>query len=88
MVSLIITALGVVVGFPLLTAACAAAHHHPPIPLFSSALLPLAAAVFGVLRGGERPCPMFWLFSGSAVRLSCGFAVSRGGGDDRSGDLH
>lgn len=26
-------------------------------------LLPLATAVFGVLRGGERPWPVFWVFS-------------------------
>jgi drug/metabolite transporter (DMT)-like permease len=26
-------------------------------------LLPLATALFGVIRGGERPKPAFWLFS-------------------------
>lgn len=26
-------------------------------------LLPLSTAIFGVLRGGERPKPAFWLFS-------------------------
>ncbi len=26
-------------------------------------LLPLATAIFGVIRGGERPKPIFWIFS-------------------------
>ena len=41
-----------------------AAHHHGAIPSCFVGLLPLATAIFGILRGGERPQPAFWLFSG------------------------
>jgi drug/metabolite transporter (DMT)-like permease len=60
--SLAIVALGVVIGFPLLTALAlqeiTAAHS-----VVFIGLLPLTTAIFGVLRGGERPRPAFWLFS-------------------------
>ena len=63
LIPLAIVALGVVVGFPLLTALAlqyvTAAHS-----IVFVGLLPLATAIFGVLRGGERPRPAFWLFSG------------------------
>ncbi len=86
MVSLIITALGVVVGFPLLTA-LALQHITSAHSIVFIGLLPLATAVFGVLRGGERPRPMFWLFSGLGSAFVVGFAVSRGGGATSIGDL-
>ena len=41
-------------------------------------LLPLATAIFGVLRGGERPRPAFWLFSCLGSALVAGFALSQG----------
>ena len=65
---LIITSLGVVVGFPLLTA-LALQHVTSAHSLVFIGLLPLSTASFGVLRGGERPRPLFWLFSciGSAM---------------------
>lgn len=67
-VSLCVIALGVVVGFPLLTA-LALKHITAAHSIVYVGLLPLATAVFGVIRGGERPKPAFWLFSilGSAV---------------------
>lgn len=56
--SLAIVALGVVVGFPLLTAF--ALQHIPSArSIVFIGLLPLATAFFGVLRGGEQPRPMF-----------------------------
>ena len=61
--SLAIVALGVVVGFPLLTA-LALQHITAAHSIVFIGLLPLATAIFGVLRGGERPKPAFWLFSG------------------------
>ncbi|RUU06387.1 DMT family transporter [Mesorhizobium sp. USDA-HM6] len=77
LVSLVIVALGVVVGFPLLTALAlkhvAAAHS-----IVFVGLLPLATAIFGVLRGGERPRPAFWLFSCVGSALVAGFALSQG----------
>src|SRR3546814_17354185 len=44
-------------------------------------LLPLATAIFGVLRGGERPKPVFWLFSILGAAAVAGFALY--GSDDR-----
>lgn len=41
-------------------------------------LLPLATAAFGVLRGGERPRPAFWLFSILGSALVVTFALSQG----------
>lgn len=83
---LAIVALGVVVGFPLLTA-LALQHITSARSIVFIGLLPLATAVFGVLRGGERPKPLFWLFSclGSATVVA--FALSGGGAGATSGDL-
>ena len=55
-VSLAIVALGVVIGFPLLTA-LALQHITSAHSIVFIGLLPLATAIFGVLRGGERPKP-------------------------------
>lgn len=60
--SLILTAIGGVVGFPLLTA-MALQHVTSAHSIVFVGLLPLSTAVFAVLRGGERPRPLFWLFS-------------------------
>lgn len=72
-----IVALGVVVGFPLLTALAleriTSAHS-----IVFIGLLPLATAIFGVLRGGERPRPAFWLFSCLGSALVVGYALSQG----------
>ncbi|MGB5902616.1 MAG: DMT family transporter [Xanthobacteraceae bacterium] len=84
--SLAIVALGVVVGFPLLTA-LALQHVTSAHSIVFIGLLPLATAIFGVLRGGERPKPLFWLFSciGSATVIA--FALSNGGSASLAGDL-
>jgi drug/metabolite transporter (DMT)-like permease len=86
LLSLVIVALGVVVGFPLLTAFAlqyvTAAHS-----IVFIGLLPLATAVFGVLRGGERPKPMFWLFSCLGSATVAGFALCAGGEISVAGDL-
>ncbi|MBN8972682.1 MAG: DMT family transporter [Rhizobiales bacterium] len=84
--SLAIVALGVVVGFPLLTA-LALQHVTSAHSIVFIGLLPLATAIFGVLRGGERPKPLFWLFSciGSATVIA--FALSNGGSGSLAGDL-
>jgi drug/metabolite transporter (DMT)-like permease len=81
-----IIAAGCVIGFPFLTALAlqttTAAHS-----LIYVALLPLLTAIFGVIRGGERPKVVFWLFAivGAAVVMS--FAASRGAGGLSAGDL-
>ena len=83
---LALVALGVVVGFPLLTA-LALRHITSARSIVFIGLLPLATAVFGVLRGGERPKPAFWLFSILGAAGVAGFATVRGGGGSREGDL-
>jgi drug/metabolite transporter (DMT)-like permease len=86
MLPLFIVSVGVVVGFPLLTAlalqSITAAHS-----IVFIGLLPLATALFGVLRGGERPKPAFWLFSGVGAATVASFALSRSGGGAAAGDL-
>lgn len=72
--SLMIVAIGVVVGFPLLTA-LALQHITAAHSIVFIALLPLATALFGVLRAGERPRPAFWVFSCLGSVLVAGFAI-------------
>jgi drug/metabolite transporter (DMT)-like permease len=85
-VALAIVALGVVVGFPLLTA-LALQHITAAHSIVFIGLLPLATAIFGVLRGGERPKPAFWLFSILGAATVAGFAISRSDGGSVVGDL-
>lgn len=84
--SLAIVALGVVVGFPLLTA-LALEHVTSAHSIVFIGLLPLATAIFAVLRGGERPRPAFWLFSCLGSALVAGFALSQGLSASPVGDL-
>jgi hypothetical protein len=84
--SLVIVAFGVVVGFPLLTA-LALTHVTSAHSIVFIGLLPLATAIFGVLRGGERPRPAFWIFSCLGSALVAGFAVSQGIAAAPLGDL-
>ncbi|CDX29244.1 Uncharacterized transporter YdeK [Mesorhizobium plurifarium] len=77
LVSLVVVAMGVVVGFPLLTA-LALKHVTSAHSIIFVGLLPLATAIFGVLRGGDRPRPAFWLFSCLGSALVAGFALAQG----------
>lgn len=81
-----IVALGVVIGFPLLTA-LALQYVTSAHSIVFIGLLPLATAVFGVLRGGERPRPVFWLFSILGSLLVVGYAVAQGLSAAPTGDL-
>ncbi len=85
-VSLMIVSVGVVVGFPLLTA-LALKHVTSAHSIVFIGLLPLATATFAVLRGGERPRLAFWLFSCLGSMLVAGFAVSLNGAGNLTGDL-
>jgi drug/metabolite transporter (DMT)-like permease len=84
--ALLITALGVVVGFPLFSSI---AMHYVPAAHGAVVLgvLPLATALFGALRFGERPSLGFWIAAlvGSAVVI--GFALRQGGGSFHIADL-
>ncbi|MBN8957671.1 MAG: DMT family transporter [Rhizobiales bacterium] len=81
-----VTALGVVVGFPLLTA-LALQHITSARSIVFIGLLPLATAIFGVIRGGERPKPAFWLFAVVGAVLVAGFAFVNSDGTSLTGDL-
>ncbi len=84
--SLAIVAIGVVIGFPLLTG-LALQHITSAHSMVLVGLLPLATAIFGVLRGGERPKPAFWLFSIVGGLSIAGFAWSQSGGASTTGDF-
>ncbi|WP_020180385.1 DMT family transporter [Methylopila sp. M107] len=84
--SLTVVSLGVVIGFPLLTA-IALRHVTSAHSIVFLGLLPLATAIFGVLRGGERPRPVFWLFSCLGSALVAGFALFQGVSASLTGDL-
>lgn len=84
--SLAIVAAGVVVGFPLLTA-IALQHITAAHSIVFIGLLPLATAIFGVLRGGERPKAAFWFFSILGAATVASFAISRSDGGSLVGDI-
>lgn len=84
--SLALVAGGVVIGFPLLTALAlqrvTSAHS-----IVFIGLLPLATAIFAVIRGGERQRPAFWGFSLLGSILVASFALAGNTGMSISGDL-
>jgi drug/metabolite transporter (DMT)-like permease len=83
---LIIVAMGVVIGFPLLTA-LALQYVTSAHSIVFVGMLPLATAAFGVLRGGERPRPAFWCFSILGSLLVVGFALAQGLTASPAGDI-
>lgn len=85
--SLLITAVGVVAGFPLLTA-LALQHITAAHSIVFIALLPLMTALFGVLRAGERPKATFWIFSCIGSALVAGFALNNGAASNLIGDAY
>ncbi|ROR24935.1 EamA-like transporter family protein [Comamonas sp. BIGb0124] len=84
--SLALTAVGVVVGFPLLTA-LALQHVSSAHSIVFLGLLPLSTAVFAVLRGGERPRLPFWVFSVAGAAFVAGYAALGGLEASLQGDL-
>jgi drug/metabolite transporter (DMT)-like permease len=84
--SLAIVALGVVAGFPLLTA-LALQHISAARSLVFIGLLPLSTALFGAWRGGERPRPLFWLFSALGAVTVAGFSLLQHTQGTLAGDL-
>lgn len=85
-VPLQLVALCVVVGFPLLTA-LALQYITSSHAIIYVGLLPLSTAIFGVLRGGERPRPAFWIFSAIGSTLVVGFALINGAASSPVGDV-
>lgn len=84
-VPLVVVALGVVVGFPLLTA-LALRHVSSAHAIVFIGLLPLATAIFGVLRAGEHPQPAFWIFSALGSAAVVAFALHQGVDASPAGD--
>ena len=85
-VPLTIVSLGVVVGFPLLTAFALQFITSARSIVFIG-LLPLTTAIFGVIRNGERPKAAFWAFSGLGGALVAGYALIQGGSASAAGDV-
>ncbi len=75
--SLCIVAIGCVVGFPLLSA-LALQHITSAHSIVFIGILPVSTAVFAIIRGGERPKPIFWLFSALGSLLVIGYALEQG----------
>nr|AIA15523.1 EamA-like transporter family [uncultured bacterium] len=84
-VPLTLVSLGVVIGFPLLTA-LALQYITSARSIVFIGLLPLTTAVFGVIRNGERPRAAFWAFSGLGGALVTGYAFIHGGSASAEGD--
>ena len=81
-----VVVLGIVVGFPVLSAIAmrdAPASYGAVI----TGLLPLSTAIFGVWRGKERPTRAFWFFAGLGSALVVGFALLSGRGSFRPADF-
>ncbi|MDR6782606.1 DMT family transporter [Pedobacter africanus] len=83
---LAIVALGVVVGFPLLSA-LALQYVSSAHSIVFIGILPVATAVFGIIRGAERPRPIFWLFSVVGSLLVVGYAVAQDLRASAAGDV-
>jgi drug/metabolite transporter (DMT)-like permease len=75
---LLIVALGIVVGFPLFTslALTTQTSAHGAVVI---AGLPMATAVWAVIRAGERPKSGFWLASGAGFLAVLVFVFTNGG---------
>jgi drug/metabolite transporter (DMT)-like permease len=81
-----ITALGVVIGFPVFSSIAMryVPASHGAIVI---GILPLATALFGALRFGERPSTGFWLAAFAGSGLVIGFALWQGGGEFHLADF-
>lgn len=86
LMSLGVVAIGVVAGFPLLTA-LALQHITAAQSTVFIGLLPLATGIFGVLRGKERPRAVFWLFAGVGSLVVAAFAFNDAGTGSLVGSL-
>lgn len=84
--ALLVTALGVVVGFPVF-ASIAMRYVPASHGAVVIGILPLATALFGALRFGERPSAGFWLAALAGSGIVIGFALWQGGGEFHAADL-
>ncbi|WP_286859700.1 MULTISPECIES: DMT family transporter [Sphingobacterium] len=84
--SLGIVALGVVIGFPLLSA-LALRYVTSAHSIVFVGILPVSTAVFSIIRGSERPRPVFWIFSIFGSLLVVGYALKQGISSSPVGDI-
>lgn len=84
--SIILVAIGAVIGFPLLSS-LALQHMTAARSLVFVGTLPLSTAIFAVLRGKEKPKPLFWLFALVGSGLVVGFAYAQHATSSLTGDL-
>lgn len=81
-----VVALGVVIGFPVLSALAlqvVGVSHGAVL----TGLLPVATAVVATVRAGERPRPLFWLASLGGTGTVVAFSLVTGAGALHPGDL-
>ncbi|MCX4613842.1 MULTISPECIES: DMT family transporter [Streptomyces] len=83
--AVLVTALGTVIGFPLLTAHAlrTVSASHAALVV---ALLPATTAVMAVLRGRERPSGRFWVCCGLGTAIVLGYLSLGFGGGLHTGD--
>lgn len=84
--SLLVVAFGVILGFPLLSAWAMQqlpASHGGVV----TGILPLATAIAGTLRAGDRPSRGFWIASITGSLTVIAFAVISGAGQPQVADL-
>ncbi len=82
----VVVVVGVIVGFPLLST-LAMRDTSASYGSVIIGLLPLATALFGFWRAGERPAIAFWLFAIAGSSLVVIFALISGAGSIRFADL-
>ncbi|MFC3981500.1 DMT family transporter [Streptosporangium jomthongense] len=85
--SYLVIAAGVVFGFPILSGLALDAGADTSHAAVVVGLLPAATAVCAVLRGGERPRPLFWAACALGALSITVFTVGRGGGHVTGADL-
>lgn len=84
--SLSVVTMSVVIGFPLLSG-LALRYMTSAHSLVFIGMLPLTTAIFGVIRGGEKPRLIFWFFSILGSLLVIGFAIAQGLSSSPVGDV-
>lgn len=84
--ALAVVTLGVVIGFPLLSA-MALQYVTSAHALVFLGVLPLFTAIFAVWRGGERPPVLFWLFALLGSSFVAGYAALSSGSTSLMGGL-
>ncbi|MEV7868695.1 DMT family transporter [Streptomyces sp. NPDC088124] len=84
---LVVVAMGVVVGFPLLTTLAleTSTTSHAAVVV---GLLPLTTAAFAAVRTGRRPSRTFWAAAVAGAAVVIAFTVGQSGGALSTGDLY